>query len=196
MLRTRFTQAVGAVLVGGVAFAALTPLLPFQEPVKPDPEHRKVLAGVGEWEGSVIMNVPGMDEPMEMPCKESIKAIGDFWTTSEFTGNFGGMPFNGASTLGYDPVKKKFVGTWIDNQHPYMAMMEGDWDAEKNAIVLHYDMYDTMSGSFLKMRNETVHADGKYVITFFQLSDEGESEMMRIEMTKKVGEAVEAGSGR
>lgn len=196
MLRTRLIQTVGAILVGGAAFAAITPLLPFQEPMKPDAEHGKVTAGVGEWEGSLFMAIPGMDEPMEMPCSESIKAVGEFWTTSEFSGNFGGMPFTGASTMGYDPKKKKFVGTWIDNQHPYMAMMEGDWDAEKNAIVMHYDMFDTMSGGWLKMRNETVHTDGKYVITFYQLADEGESEMMRIEMTKKAAEAVEAGSGR
>lgn len=193
MLRTRLTQGLSALLVGGVAFAALLPALPFQEPMQPVEQHRKVLAGVGDWEGSVFMTVPGMDEPMEMPCVESIKAVGNFWTTSEFTGDFGGAEFTGVSQMGYDPKKKKYVGTWIDNQHPYMAMMEGDWDAKKNAIVMHYDMFDTMSGSFLKMRNETVHADGKYVMTFFTLSDEGESEMMRIEMTKKM---VEAGSGR
>ena len=126
-----------------------------------------------------------MDQPLEMPCAESIKAVGKFWTTSEFSGDFGGMPFNGVSQFGYDPMKKKFIGTWLDNQHPYMSLMEGDWDAKKNAIVMHYDMFDTMSGTFLKMRNEMVHADGKYVMTFFQLSDEGESEMMRFEMKKK-----------
>ena len=196
MLRTRIAQGFAAVLVAGAAFAALSPVLPFQEPMEPVEQHRMVLTGVGEWEGNVFMTVPGMPEPMQMPCTESVKAVGKFWTVSEFSGNFGGVPFNGISQIGYDTTKKKYVGTWLDNQHPHMSIMEGDWDAEKNAIVMHYDQFDTMSGTFLKMRNETVHAEGKYTITFFQLSDEGESEMMRIEMTKKTGDAVEAGAGR
>ena len=195
MLVSRLAQGFGALLLGGVALAALSPLLPIQQPMQPDEMHSMVTAGVGEWEGSVYMTIPGMDDPMEMPCTESVKAVGKFWTVSEFSGNFGGMPFNGVSQIGYDPTKKKFVGTWLDNQHPYMAMMEGEWDAKKNAIVMHYDNFDTMSGTWLKMRNETVHTDGKYVITFFQLSDDGESEMMRIEMTKKAMQAVEAGAG-
>lgn len=196
MLRTRLAQGFGALLACGVAFATLSPLLPVQEPMKPAKEHRMVMSGVGEWEGSLFMSIPGMDEPMEMPCAESVKAVGEFWTTSEFTGNFGGAEFIGASTMGYDPMKKKFIGTWIDNQNPFMATMEGAWDAEKKAIVMHYDMYDTETGTFLKMRNESVYNGDSATMSFFQLSDEGESLMMRIEMKKATADAVEAGSGR
>lgn len=195
MLRTRLIQGLGAVFACGVAFAALSPLLPTQQPMKPDAMHSKVLMGVGEWEGTMSMTVPGMDEPISVPCKESIRAVGPFWTTGKFTGDFGGIAFEGMSQLGYDPTKKKFIGTWLDNQNPYMANMEGVWDAEKNAIVLHYDMFDTESGGWLKMRNETVHMEGKYSIVFYQLSDEGESEMMRM-MMNKVPEKAEMGAGR
>lgn len=193
MLRTRIAQGLGALVIGGVAFAALSPLLPVQEPMQPSEQHGLVQAAVGNWEGSLFMAIPGMPEPMEMPCAESVKAVGKFWTVSEFSGNFGGQAFTGISQVGYDPTKKKFIGTWLDNQHPYMSMMEGDWDAEKNAIVMHYEQYDTMSGAWLKMRNEGVYTDNSYVLTFFQLADEGESEMMRIEMKRK---PVEAAAGR
>ena len=73
-----------------------------------------ILKGVGEWEGTMTMYGMG-PEPITIPAKESVTALGQFWTQSHFSCDFGGMAFEGSATSGYDPAKKKFVGTWIDN---------------------------------------------------------------------------------
>ena len=58
----------------------------------------------------VIMDVTGK---MEMPGPDGKKKE---------------MTFKGQGTEGYDNVKKKFVGTWMDNMGTGIMMSEGDYD--------------------------------------------------------------------
>ena len=60
-----------------------------------------------------------------------------FWTVSLFESEFMGMPFRGRSTLGYDPQKKKWVGTWVDSMSPSMFVMEGGYDAAGKVLTMH-----------------------------------------------------------
>ena len=46
---------------------------------------------------------------------------GGLWVASTFQGDFGGMTFEGRGQFGYDPAKKKYVGTWIDSMSPASA---------------------------------------------------------------------------
>ena len=36
------------------------------------------------------------------------------------------MEFHGQGQTGYDPNKKKYVGTWVDSISPTIMIMEGD----------------------------------------------------------------------
>jgi hypothetical protein len=64
----------------------------------------------GTWEAT--MNVMGMDAKGTMVYKME---LGGLWLTSNFEGEFGGMKFTGKGIDGYDPMKKKYVGTWVDS---------------------------------------------------------------------------------
>ena len=52
--------------------------------------------------------------------------------------------------------KKKFVGTWVDNMNPSMSVMEGDYDADKQEMVMRFLGRDPASGAEVEMKSVTV----------------------------------------
>ena len=91
MLRSSLASLFVAPLAAG-PLAALA-ALPVQEMEMPQPaeQHAQLLEAVGAWEGTITAFFPGMpSEPME--AKETVEAIGGFWTQSRFECDFMGMP--------------------------------------------------------------------------------------------------------
>lgn len=181
MRLSRTLSALAVLLAGGLTYAALGPA---QEGMGPQvtEEHKMVQRGVGEWTGTITMH--NMPQPLASPCTETVTAVGELWTTSRFEMDFGGMPFSGSSTFGYDPDKKMFVGTWVDSMTPRLTIMEGAYDKEKDAIVMHYDSVDHMTGKTIKMRSENHTEENAYHIKFFQVGEE-DALQMEIEMKRK-----------
>lgn len=107
--------------------------------VKTDPvkEHQWLQRLVGEWtyEGSGDM---GPDQP---PCKmsgtESVRSVGGLWIVGNGTGV---MPDGAAATmvltLGFDPARGKFLGTWIGSMMTHMWVYEGSLDASGRVLTL------------------------------------------------------------
>lgn len=193
MFKSRLLLSIASIATCGAVYAAISPALPFnQEMVTATAEHKMVMKSVGSWEGTMSMHM-GVPEPTKAPCTEVITAVGDLWVTTRFEMDFMGMPFSGASSMGYDPEKEMFVGTWIDSMTPRLTIMEGKFDEEKNAIVMHYEMPDHETGEMMEVRSESVHGDDSYSVKFFQV--EGEKLMMEMSMKKKA-KAIDAGSTR
>ena len=92
---------------------------------------------VGEWtfEGECIM---GPDKPAERSKgRESVRALGDFWVIGEGEGE---MPGGGLAkmliTLGYDPAKGSFVGTWVGSMMPTLWVYDGRLDPAEKVLTL------------------------------------------------------------
>jgi hypothetical protein len=120
---------------------------------KPGKEHERLKQFEGKWEvaGKFFMdpNAP----PMEVKGSETAKmALGDFWLLSHFKGEFLGKPFEGRSTMGYSPMKKKYVGTWIDAMMPHLFVSEGDVDEAGKVFTLIGDGIDPATGKPAKER--------------------------------------------
>lgn len=109
---------------------------PMQKP-EPQKEHHWLKQLVGEWtfEGEASM---GPDTPPEkFSGTESVRSIGDVWFLAE---GQGAMPSGGASTsmatLGFDPQKKRFVGTFIGSMMTNMWVYDGSLDAAEKVLTL------------------------------------------------------------
>jgi len=191
--KSNLAVALASVVVCGATYAAVAPLtMPWQDMTPKTQEHEHVLAGVGEFEGTLTMFIPGMPEPMKVPCSEVVTAVGELWTTSRFETTFMGMPFTGASTYGFDPNKKKYVGTWIDSTSTSLTTMEGVYNEELKAVVMEYEAFDPPSGKSKKMRSEMALTEDGYSMTFFDMDSGDAVKQMHMAVRRK-GKAMEAG---
>jgi hypothetical protein len=102
---------------------------------EPQMEHQWLQKLVGEWtyEGSC----PGEEgkAPVKYSGMESVRSLGGLWVVGEGRGE---MPGGGTATmiitLGYDPAKKKYVGTWIGSMMTKLWVYEGR--VEGNTLTL------------------------------------------------------------
>ncbi len=54
----------------------------------------------------------------------------NYFLTTEFNGEFGGVPFKGKSTMGYCAARKKYISLWTDSMSPSPMTVEGTYDKE------------------------------------------------------------------
>ena len=112
------------------------------EAPKPTPQHEWLKKLVGEWTSEMIANGPPGEPPMTHKGKETVRALGDVWIVCEGSGDIpGGGEHRSIMSLGYDPDKKKYVGSFIASMMTYQWIYEGQ--VEGNALVL-----DTVGPSF------------------------------------------------
>jgi hypothetical protein len=114
-------------------------MLPAQEEMQPGSpleQHEWLQRLVGEWTVSLdTVTEPGGDSTSP-ETRESIRSIGGLWIVAEGTADYDGKPFTSLLTLGYDPAKKAFVGTWIDTLQTTMWSYVGHLDESKRVLTL------------------------------------------------------------
>jgi Protein of unknown function (DUF1579) len=106
--------------------------------VKPQKQHQWLQKFVGEWtyEGEVLM---GPDQPPEKTTgTESVRSLGDLWIVAEGQGEMPGCDAaTTMMTLGYDPQKQRYVGTWVGSVMTYLWLYDGELNAEETVLTLN-----------------------------------------------------------
>jgi Protein of unknown function (DUF1579) len=110
----------------------------------------------------VIMDVTGK---MEMPGPDGKKKE---------------MTFKGHGTEGYDNVKKKFFGTWMDNMGTGIMISEGDYDPATKTFT-YTGEFEMMPGMKQKIR-EVVKITDKDHMDFEYYEERGGKEMKTMEI--------------
>jgi hypothetical protein len=105
---------------------------------EPQKEHDWLQKLVGEWTYESDEPTKPGQPPAKCTGTESVRSLGGFWVLAE---GQGGMPGGGAATmvltLGYDPQKKRYVGTWIGSMMSHLWVYEGAVDVTGNTLTLH-----------------------------------------------------------
>ena len=113
---------------------------------EPQAEHKWLQKLVGEWtmEGECSI---GPDQPaMKSSGTESVRSIGELWTMGEGHGEMpDGSPALTFITLGYDPAKKRFVGTFIGSMMTHMWIYNGSLSG--NVLTLDTEGPDFSGGA-------------------------------------------------
>ncbi len=127
---------------------------------QPTEQHRLVLGGVGTWN----VDCTYWMGPQEMKCraKETVEAVGGFWTVSRFESDFMGMPFVGRCTLGWDGMANEFVGVWVDSMSPHMFAMRGTFDAAKHVLTMKARGPNMQTGEMTDFRMVTTFRDADH----------------------------------
>jgi Protein of unknown function (DUF1579) len=107
-----------------------------QEFPKPGPEHDWLQQFVGEWETDVECSAEPGEPPMKSKGTESVRPIGEFWIIAESKSTVMEKPMTSVLTLGYDPEKKKYIGTWVGSCNNYLWGYLGAANAAAKILTL------------------------------------------------------------
>ncbi|KUG21145.1 hypothetical protein ASZ90_009107 [hydrocarbon metagenome] len=104
---------------------------------EPQREHRWLQKLVGEWTAEIeAMMAPGQP-PVKFSGTESVRSIGGLWVLAEGRSE---LPRGGSTTsimlLGYDPQKRRYVGTNIGSMMPYFWVYSGSLDPDERVLTL------------------------------------------------------------
>ncbi len=80
-------------------------------------------------------------------------------------------------TLGYDPQKQRYVGTWIGSMMTYLWVYDGELDAESRVLTLNTEgpAMSGVEGKMAKYKDVTeFKSDDCRVLTSYMLGDDGQ----------------------
>lgn len=144
---------------------------------QPQQEHQWLQKLVGEWtfEGEAI----GPDQQvMRHAGRERVRPLGDLWIVAEGEGEMpGGGPATWMMTLGYDPEKQRYVGTWIGSMMTHLWFYEGQLDESGESLPLeaegpgmtpgasarYRDVYELVDDDHRKMSSYVLGDDGQWI---------------------------------
>ncbi|AMJ62522.1 DUF1579 domain-containing protein [Bosea sp. PAMC 26642] len=104
---------------------------------EPQKEHAWLQQFVGEWISEMDCSM-GPDKPRhKSQGTESVHSLGGLWTIGEGTGEMpdGNQGFT-QITLGFDPARGRFVGTFAGSMMTHLWIYEGTLDESGNVLTL------------------------------------------------------------
>ena len=146
---------------------------------EPQAQHRWLHKLVGEWtyEGEASM-APGQP-PMKMAGIERVRSLGGLWTMGEGESEMpDGSPATTVMTLGFDPKRGRFVGTFIGSMMTHLWLYEGELDAADKVLTLdadgpsftdpsatakYQDVIEFVSDDHRVLRSRTPGPDGQWL---------------------------------
>jgi hypothetical protein len=148
----------------------------FAEPQK---EHQWLQQLVGDWTSEAEMAMaPGQ---LTETCKgtERVRTLGGLWILAEGQGE---MPGGGTATmlltLGFDPLRKRYVGTWVGSMMTHLWVYDGELDSSGKILTLNSEGPDMSSaatpGKMAKYKDviELKSVDHR-ILTSHSLGDDG-----------------------
>jgi hypothetical protein len=158
-------------------------MAPMHKP-EPQKEHQWLQRLLGNWtfEGDATM---GPDQPpMKFSGTERVRALGDVWVIAE---GEGAMPGGGSSssmmTLGYDPKKQRFTGTYLGSMMTSLWIYDGTLDGDR--LVLDTEGPGMSDGTTARYRDTiTLDGDQRTLTSEIQGDDGGWTQIMKMTYTR------------
>ncbi len=116
-------------------------------------EHDVLAMEEGVWDAAIEFppSAPGAATTHATGVQTNTFVTGKRWIKNDFAVD---AKYGGHGTWGYDPVKRKYVGIWVDSNQDYIRFDEGSYDATTR----------TMTWSS-ELRQPAPHPPAKYRMT-------------------------------
>lgn len=124
-------------------------------------EHRWLQNLVGDWSCEHQCSL-GMGKSQEkFKGSETVRSMGGYWVVCESSGEMpGGGVANTLMTLGYDPQKKRYVGTWVGSMMTHLWLYDGCLDGEGNVLTLETEGPDCANGGRMVKQKDVIEIRG------------------------------------
>jgi hypothetical protein len=144
---------------------------------EPQKEHQWLQKLVGNWTYEAEASM-GPDKPVEA-CEgtESVRSLGGLWILAEGQAEMpGGGPATSLITLGYDPRKKRFVGTFVGSMMTHLWIYDGELDKTEKVLTLNAEGPDFTTPGKLGKYKDVIEfkTDDHRVMTSHVLGDDGQ----------------------
>lgn len=120
-----------------------------------------------------------------------MRSLDGLWFLAEGEGKMPGIgPATTLMTLGYDPEKKRYVGTFIGSMMAYLWVYNGELDSAEKVLTLSSDGPSmTGDGKMLKYRDiiEFKTNDHRLLTSHCQGEDGTWKQVMQVEYQRKKG---------
>lgn len=145
---------------------------------EPTKEHAWLQKLIGEWTTDSSCSMGPDQPPMENQGREVVSELGPFWTIGH---GFSDMPDGGKMeaimTLGFDPAKQRFVGSFIASVMTHFWPYEGQLDSTGRRLVLdsvgpsfagdgkmakYQDIIEFVTDDHRKLTAQVMGDDGKW----------------------------------
>jgi hypothetical protein len=147
---------------------------------EPREEHRWLQKLVGEWTTEADTEMGPGQPAAKSKGTERVRVLGDLWVLCEGRGEMpGGGPASMLLTLGYDPQKERFVGTWIGSMMTHLWVYDGELDASGRVLTLSTEGPKlapdaTPTGAKARYRDVIeIKNDSERTLTSHMLGDDG-----------------------
>lgn len=129
----------------------------------PGDPHKKLDGMVGSWDTKITMwMMPGADPMTSTGTSTNQWIMGGRYLEQRFKGDFMGMPFEGMGYTGYDNVKKRYWGTWMDNMSTSMMTSTGTASADGKVWDFDGSMSDPMTGGETAVKEKVTITDADH----------------------------------
>jgi hypothetical protein len=104
---------------------------------KPQKEHEWLHKLVGTWAAEMECSMGPGQPTTKGTATETVRSIGGLWVVAEGQGDLPGCgPATMMMSLGFDPQKGRFVGTFIGSMMTHLWIYDGALDASGRALIL------------------------------------------------------------
>ncbi len=112
-------------------------------PATPSAEHSLLQQFVGTFDTVSEFAIPGAPEPFRVTGRETCRLdMGGFWIVFDLESGEPPLNFRGHGIMGYDTLKQKFVGVWVDPSAAALQLSEGSVDAAGKVFTMLGTMPD------------------------------------------------------
>lgn len=144
---------------------------------EPGPEHRWLERMVGEWTCESECSMGPDQPPMTTRGTEVVRSLGGLWMVNEMEmPGPDGAPMHSVMTLGFDPAKGRFVGSFIASCMTHMWPYNGTLDASGKVLTLdsegpafsgegmskYQDIVELLDDDTRELRSQVRNADGTW----------------------------------
>ncbi len=141
-------------------------------------QHQWLQKLLGEWTATMTASMGPGQPDMQSKGTDSVRQFGENWIVAEGTGETpdGGIAYN-LMTLGYDPAKGKFVGTFVSTCMTNLWVYEGQLNKAGTTLTLdtegpsmtgesgsakYQDIIEIVSDDERTLRSQVLLPDGQW----------------------------------
>lgn len=136
MMMLRFVNGIRGLCFGAILGLAMLCQAQDEGFPMPTKEHELLKQFAGEWT-AVAETVPAPgEEALKCVGTETAKMVGGYWLVSNGQAEMMGMQTSSVLSIGYDPNKKKYIGTFLCSMDSTLWTYEGTMDESGKKLTL------------------------------------------------------------